>query len=113
MRARSGFAKARASSSRRRSACSWAMGVRLGREGVFPGPSRSAMLRVVEVASGPAESRVDRIAGQWSAIRAELRTKGMLLGAMTVATRVPRTFEASDLEFVAAGGEQTAAARRR
>jgi diguanylate cyclase (GGDEF)-like protein len=65
---------------------------------------------VVEVSSGPAESRVDRIAGEWSAIRAELRTKGVLLGAMTVATRLPRTFESSDLEFVAAVADQIAVA---
>jgi diguanylate cyclase (GGDEF)-like protein len=53
---------------------------------------------------------VDRIAGEWSAIRAELRTKGVLLGAMTVATRLPRTFESSDLEFVAAVADQIAVA---
>src|ERR1700704_2803811 len=67
-------------------------------------------VKVVEVSSGPAESRVDRIAGEWSAIRAELRTKGVLLGAMTVATRLPRTFESSDLEFVAAVADQIAVA---
>jgi diguanylate cyclase (GGDEF)-like protein len=67
-------------------------------------------VRVVEIASGPAESRVDRIAGEWSAIRAELRTKGVLLGAMTVATRLPRTFEPSDLAFVAAVADQIAVA---
>ena len=43
-------------------------------------------------------------------IRAELRTKGVLLGAMTVATRLPRTFEPSDLEFVAAVADQIAVA---
>src|ERR1700737_1740024 len=71
---------------------------------------RSGLVKVVEVSSGPAESRVDRIAGEWSAIRAELRTKGVLLGAMTVATRLPRTFESSDLEFVAAVADQIAVA---
>jgi diguanylate cyclase (GGDEF)-like protein len=86
------------------------IGLQLGEEEEFTETSRSAMLRVVEVASGPAESRVDRIAGQWSAIRAELRTKGVLLGAMTVATRLPRTFESSDLEFVAAVADQIAVA---
>jgi diguanylate cyclase (GGDEF)-like protein len=86
------------------------IGMQLGEEEEFTETSRSAMLRVVEVASGPAESRVDRIAGQWSAIRAELRTKGVLLGAMTVATRLPRTFESSDLEFVAAVADQIAVA---
>jgi hypothetical protein len=49
------------------------IGMQQGEEEEFTETSRSAMLRVVEVASGPAESRVDRIAGQWSAIRAELR----------------------------------------
>jgi diguanylate cyclase (GGDEF)-like protein len=53
---------------------------------------------------------VDRITGEWSAIRAELRTKGVLLGAMTVATRLPRAFESSDLEFVAAVADQIAVA---
>jgi len=69
-------------------------------------------MRVLEVSTGPAESRVDRIAGEWSAIRAELRTKGVLLGAMTVATRLPRTFESSDLEFVAAWGPDRCRPRR-
>src|SRR5256886_11480297 len=67
-------------------------------------------MRVLDLAPGPAESRVDRMAGEWSAIRAELRTKGVLLGAMTVATRLPRTFESSDLEFVAAVADQIAVA---
>src|SRR5205814_1966640 len=70
-----------------------------------PGP-----LKVMEIGTGPAESRVDRVAGEWSAIRAELRTKGVLLGAMTVATRLPRTFEPSDLQFVAAVADQIAVA---
>ncbi len=86
------------------------IGMQPGEEEEFSEPGRSGMLRVVEVSSGPAESRVDRIAGQWSAIRAELRTKGVLLGAMTVATRLPRTFESSDLEFVAAVADQIAVA---
>jgi diguanylate cyclase (GGDEF)-like protein len=85
------------------------LGLQPGEEEEFAesGPSR---VKVVEVASGPAESRVDRVAGEWSAIRAELRTKGVLLGAMTVATRLPRTFESSDLEFVAAVSDQIAVA---
>ena len=86
------------------------IGMQPGEEEEFSEPGRSGMLKVVEVSSGPAESRVDRIAGQWSAIRAELRTKGVLLGAMTVATRLPRTFESSDLEFVAAVADQIAVA---
>ena len=86
------------------------IGMQPGEEEEFTETGRSGMLRVVEVSSGPAESRVDRIAGQWSAIRAELRTKGVLLGAMTVATRLPRTFESSDLEFVAAVADQIAVA---
>jgi diguanylate cyclase (GGDEF)-like protein len=86
------------------------IGMQPGEEEEFTETGRSGMLKVVEVSSGPAESRVDRIAGQWSAIRAELRTKGVLLGAMTVATRLPRTFESSDLEFVAAVADQIAVA---
>jgi diguanylate cyclase (GGDEF)-like protein len=86
------------------------IGMQPGEEEEFSASGVSGMVKVVEVATGPAESRVDRIAGEWSAIRAELRTKGMLLGAMTVATRLPRTFESSDLEFVAAVADQIAVA---
>jgi diguanylate cyclase (GGDEF)-like protein len=86
------------------------LGMQPGEEEEFTETGRSRLVRVVEIASGPAESRVDRITGEWSAIRAELRTKGVLLGAMTVATRLPRSFESSDLEFVAAVADQIAVA---
>ena len=86
------------------------IGMQPGEEEEFSETGRSGLLKVVEVSSGSAESRVDRITGEWSAIRAELRTKGVLLGAMTVATRLPRTFESSDLEFVAAVADQIAVA---
>src|SRR5438552_2136361 len=86
------------------------LGLEPGQESEFSVSGRPGPLKVMEIATGPAESRVDRIAGEWSAIRAELRTKGVLLGAMTVATRLPRTFESSDLEFVAAVAEQIAVA---
>ena len=85
------------------------IGMQPGEEEEFSESGRGHV-KVVEVSSGSAESRVDRIAGEWSAIRAELRTKGVLLGAMTVATRLPRTFESSDLEFVAAVADQIAVA---
>jgi diguanylate cyclase (GGDEF)-like protein len=86
------------------------LGLQPGEEEEFESGRSGARVRVVEIASGPAESRVDRVTGEWSAIRAELRTKGVLLGAMTVATRLPRTFEPSDLEFVAAVADQIAVA---
>lgn len=86
------------------------IGMQPGEEEEFSESGRSGLMRVVEVSSGPAESRVDRIAGEWSAIRAELRTNRVLLGAMTVATRLPRTFESTDLEFVAAVADQIAVA---
>ena len=86
------------------------IGMQPGEEEEFSETGRSGLVKVVEVSSGAAESRVDRIAGEWSAIRAELRTKSVLLGAMTVATRLPRTFESSDLEFVAAVADQIAVA---
>lgn len=86
------------------------LGMQPGEEEEFAETGRSRLVKVVEIASGAAESRVDRITGEWSAIRAELRTKGVLLGAMTVATRLPRTFESSDLEFVAAVADQIAVA---
>src|SRR6266849_1090778 len=89
------------------------LGLQPGEEEEFESGRSGARVRVVEIASGPAESRVDRITGEWSAIRAELRTKGVLLGAMTVATRLPRTFEPSDLEFVAAVADQIAAGSTR
>src|SRR5579864_8826764 len=86
------------------------IGMQQGEEEEFSESGRSGLVKVVEISSGRAESRVDRSAGEWSAIRAELRTKGVLLGAMTVATRLPRTFESSDLEFVAAVADQIAVA---
>jgi len=86
------------------------LGMQPGEEEEFTESGRSRLVKVVEIATGAAESRVDRITGEWSAIRAELRTKGVLLGAMTVATRLPRTFESSDLEFVAAVADQIAVA---
>src|SRR6266571_2028655 len=86
------------------------IGMQQGEEEEISETGRSGLSRVVEISSGPAESRVDRITGEWNAIRAELRTKGVLLGAMTVATRLPRTFEPSDLEFVAAVADQIAVA---
>src|SRR5260370_11061963 len=86
------------------------IGMQQGEEEEFSDSGGSGHVKVVEVSTGSAESRVDRIAGEWSAIRAELRTKGVLLGAMTVATRLPRTFESSDLEFVAAVADQIAVA---
>src|SRR5487761_911614 len=86
------------------------IGMQPGEEEEFTESGRSRLVRVVEIASGPAESRVDRITGEWSAIRAELRTQSVLLAAMAVATRPPRTFESSDLEFVAAVADQIAVA---
>src|SRR5881628_2769216 len=86
------------------------LGLEPGQEVEFAVTGRPGPLKVMEISTGPAESRVDRVAGEWSAIRAELRTKGVLLGAMTVATRLPRTFEPSDLEFVAAVADQIAVA---
>src|SRR5215831_13713939 len=89
------------------------VGLEPGQEVEFAVSGRPGPLKVMEIGTGLAESRVDRVAGEWSAIRAELRTKGVLLGAMTVATRLPRTFEPSDLQFVGAVPDQTAAAPAR
>ena len=86
------------------------LGLEPGQEIEFAVTGRPGPLKVMEIGTGPAESRVDRVAGEWSAIRAELRTKGVLLGAMTVATRLPRTFEPTDLQFVAAVADQIAVA---
>jgi diguanylate cyclase (GGDEF)-like protein len=86
------------------------IGLKPGEEESFVESRRTGSVKGVEVSPGAAESRVDRISGEWNAIRAELRTKGVLLGAMTVASRQPRKFEATDLEFVAAVGDQIAVA---
>ena len=48
------------------------LGLQPGEEEEFESGRSGARVRVVEIASGPAESRVDRITGEWSAIRAEL-----------------------------------------
>src|SRR5437899_2009978 len=64
------------------------IGMQPGEEEEFESGRSGARVRVVEIASGPAESRVDRVTGEWSAIRAELRTKGVLLGAVTAAARL-------------------------
>src|ERR1700694_3699001 len=86
------------------------IGLQPGEEDEFSEAGRSGFIQGGGGSSGPARARVDRIAGEWSASRAERRTKGVLLGAMTVATRLPRTFESSDLEFVAAVADQIAVA---
>ena len=61
------------------------IGMQPGEEEEFSESGRSGQVKVVEVSSGPAESRVDRIAGEWSAIRAELRTKGVDSDVITAA----------------------------
>ena len=62
-------------------------------------------------ALGRFESQVDRISGgEWNALRAQLRVRGRTVGMMTVATRVDRVFNASDLLFVAAVADQVAMA---
>src|SRR5438093_7729864 len=75
------------------------LGMEPGQESEFSVSGRPGPLKVMEIGPGPAEARADRIAGEWSAIRAELRTKGVLLGALTVATRLPPTFEPSHRQF--------------
>src|SRR5260370_3238526 len=65
------------------------IGMQPGEEEEFSESGRSGTTRVVEGSSGPAESRVDRIAGEWLGLRAELRTQAVLLGAMTVAPPSP------------------------
>ncbi|MFI4972406.1 MAG: hypothetical protein ACHP7H_06985, partial [Hyphomicrobiales bacterium] len=45
------------------------IGMQPGEEEEFSESGRSGLVKVVEVSSGPAESRVDRITGEWSAIR--------------------------------------------
>ena len=71
------------------------------------GPSVQAAVTAV----GRSESRVDRgLGGHWNALRAQLRVKGRVVGVMTVATKAPRVFGASDLLFMAAVADQVAIA---
>src|SRR6266446_3671758 len=46
------------------------LGLEPGQEVEFSVSGRPGPLKVMEIGTGPAESRVDRIAGEWSAIRA-------------------------------------------
>src|SRR6266571_4040782 len=85
------------------------IGMQPGEEDEFSETGRSGLMRVVEVSSGPAESRVDRIAGEWSAIRAELRTKGVLLGAIPAPPRRPRPCKPGARESAAGGADQPGA----
>ena len=62
-------------------------------------------------AIGRSESRVDRGLGDaWNALRAQLRVKGRVVGVLTVGTKLPRVFGASDLLFMAAVADQVAIA---
>ena len=68
-------------------------------------------VRAAITAVGRSESRVDRgLAGDWNALRAQLRVRGRTVGVITVATRRPRVFGASDLLFMAAVADQIAIA---
>src|SRR5437762_10936605 len=53
------------------------IGMQQGEEEEFTESGRSGLMRVVEISSGPSESRVDRIMGEGNAISAELRTTGV------------------------------------
>jgi diguanylate cyclase (GGDEF)-like protein len=62
-------------------------------------------------AVGRSESVVDRISGrEWNALRAQLRGRGRTVGVMSVGTIVDRVFNASDMLFMAAVGDQVAIA---
>lgn len=68
-------------------------------------------VKAAVTAVGRSESRVDRpLGGEWNALRAQLRVKGRIVGVMTVGTKVPRIFGASDLLFMAAVADQVAIA---
>jgi diguanylate cyclase (GGDEF)-like protein len=71
------------------------------------GPHVNATVTAV----GRSESRVDRGLGDgWNALRAQLVVKGRVVGVMTVGTKMPRVFGASDLLFMAAVADQVAIA---
>src|SRR5216683_903529 len=64
-------------------------------------------VKATVTAIGRPESRVDRGLGdEWNALRAQLRMKGRVVGVMTVGTKMPRVFGASDLLFMAAVADQ-------
>ncbi len=68
-------------------------------------------VKAAVTAIGRSESRVDRgLDGDWNALRAQLRVKGRVVGVMTVGTKHPRVFGASDLLFMAAVADQVAIA---
>jgi len=68
-------------------------------------------VKAAVTAIGRSESRVDRGLGDgWNALRAQLRVKGRVVGVMTVGTKMPRVFGASDLLFMAAVADQVAIA---
>jgi diguanylate cyclase (GGDEF)-like protein len=71
------------------------------------GPNVKALASAV----GRSESRVDRISdSEWNVIRAQLRVRGRTAGVMAVGTMGDRLFDAADLLFVAAVGDQVAVA---
>ncbi|HEX7264551.1 MAG TPA: GGDEF domain-containing protein [Candidatus Dormibacteraeota bacterium] len=68
-------------------------------------------VRATVTAVGRSESRVDRgLGGEWNALRAQLRARGRVVGVMTVGTKMPRVFSASDLLLMAAIADQVAIA---
>jgi diguanylate cyclase (GGDEF)-like protein len=68
-------------------------------------------VKATVTAIGRSESRVDRGLGDgWNALRAQLRVKGRVVGVLTVGTKMPRVFGASDLLFMAAVADQVAIA---
>jgi diguanylate cyclase (GGDEF)-like protein len=68
-------------------------------------------VKATVTAVGRSESRVDRgLEGEWNALRAQLRTRGRVVGVMTVGAKMPRVFSASDLLLTAAVADQVAIA---
>jgi diguanylate cyclase (GGDEF)-like protein len=68
-------------------------------------------VKAAVTAVGRSESRVDRgLGAEWNALRAQLRVRGRVVGVMTVGTKMPRIFGASDLLFRAAVADQVAIA---
>ena len=68
-------------------------------------------VKAAAIVVGRSESRVDRGLGvEWNALRAQLRARGRVVGVMTVGTKMPRVFSASDLLFMAAVADQVAIA---
>jgi diguanylate cyclase (GGDEF)-like protein len=80
----------------------------VGEFGRQVGPHAQA---AASASSGRTESDVDRISSaEWNALRVQLKVRGRVVGTMSLGTIGDRVFDAGDMLFVAAVGDQVAVA---